>query len=194
MTCAVFDSIRYGPFKADYHRTVVDESFRSILVAYLSAELLPQVTVGSEHFEGQLQASYDEDRYCGPRSLVRDIYKLTAAFVRGSERESLDQEIVYCQTSHTFRPRKGNRLRLWTLSRQAKAKARLEVIQATIRQVAKDHLRAAKCPLCNADLHILDTADLFGVVCSKGCFDHDYHRDQQTGEFLHGHLFVKDPE
>jgi len=190
MTNSVFDSIQCGPFKSDYHRTAVGQDFRSALSKYLERELLTQVTVGTACFKGSLVASYDEDRYCGPRSLVRDIYKLSVEFGSGQRKESLRKEIVYDANKNSFKPRREKKLLLWTLARQAQARA----IEDLVKRVDAEQLPSANCPVCDTNLLITNEPAIFAVTCPTGCFQHDYHRDPKSGDFLHGHLFVREPE
>jgi hypothetical protein len=189
-----FDAIVYGPFKAEYHRVLVDDSFKRALSEFLASKLLPQLDHAFTDATGTLSACFDEDRFCGPNSLVRDCFRLEFAF-RGADGESrIKTEVVY-NLGGLFAVRRGRRgysLYLWTPSRQRKRQSEQEAIQRTVRAIL-DHVNDhPSCPLCSAALKVVDAPALFDVVCPNRCFNYNFHRDEK-GEPLHGHFFMCDP-
>jgi hypothetical protein len=85
-----FATIEFGPFKSDYHKAAVDTDFRDLLNDYLVGQLLPQVDEPFENTVGRLVATYDDQKYCGPNSAVRDFYTLDFEFQRPQRCENRD--------------------------------------------------------------------------------------------------------
>lgn len=81
------DAIVYGPFNAEYHRVIVNDTFKRALREFLASKLLPQLDHAFTDAIGTLTACFNEDRFCGPNSLARDCFCLEFAF-RGTEGES----------------------------------------------------------------------------------------------------------
>ncbi len=84
-----FASIQFGPFASTYHRECVNDDFKEAFSAFLEAELLPQIEQPYESTTGRLTAAYDDQKYCGPRSAVRDIYRFEFAFQRSSDEDTI---------------------------------------------------------------------------------------------------------
>jgi len=190
-----FSTIDFGPFHTTYHRQAVDEDFRQALSDFLERELLPQVDQPFTHTRGRLTAAFDEEKYCGPNSAVRDMYRLEFAFVR--ERSTDDVEAQICRHSVTggFRTRfKGEPLTLWTERRKASQQAFREAIGQIVERVRSGEQSAWACPRCSAPLSLIVSPTLFDLGCPEGCFNYHYHRHPETGEFQHGHLFSKPPD
>jgi hypothetical protein len=186
-----FDAIVYGPFNAEYHRVIVDDNFKRALREFLASKLLPQLDHAFTDVAGTLTACFDEDRFGGPNSLVRDCFRLEVAF-RGSDGESrIKTEVVY-HPGGPFAIRRGHSLYLWTPLRQRKRQSEQEAIQNTVRTILDHVSDRPTCPLCSTALNVIDAPDLFAVVCPNRCFDYDFHRNEK-GEFLHGHFFMRDP-
>ena len=89
----VFAAIKFGPFSTAYHRSAVSDDFREALDSYLSKELLPQVDEPFESTAGTFTADVTEERFCGPHSLVRDIYILDFAFIRAGSSDQIKAQI-----------------------------------------------------------------------------------------------------
>jgi hypothetical protein len=185
-----FDAIVYGPFNAEYHRALVNDSFKRALREALTAKLLPQLDHDFTDATGTLAACFDEDRFCGPNSLVRDCFRLEFQF-RGPDGESrIKTEITYNRGE--FSARRGHSLYLWTPSRQRKRQLKEEAIQRTVGAILDNALDRPSCPLCSAELHVINAPALFDVVCPNRCFKYNFHRDEK-GRPLHGHFFMGSP-
>ncbi len=150
---------------------------------------MPQADLPFDSTSGSFAATHDEDRYCGPNSIVRNIYKLEFAFHRASGDDTVRAELVYRPETETFTVRRNKALYLWTAARRARNDEQRSAIQLVCDRIADDKLTEAACPLCSAALRIHDTPNLFDVTCPKGCFNYDFHRDPKDGAFLHGHFF-----
>jgi len=186
-----FDAIVYGPFNAEYHRVIVDDTFKRALREFLASKLLPQLDHALTDATGTLTACFDEDRFCGPNSLVRNCFRLEFAF-RGTDGESrIKTEVVY-NPGGPFAVRRGHSLYLWTPSRQRKRQSEQEAIQKTVRAILKHESDRPSCPLCSAALSGIDATALLDVICPNRCFNYNFHRDEK-GEPLHGHFFMGDP-
>lgn len=185
-----FSTIEFGPFRSEYHRVAVDADFREALSDYLVAELLPQVDQPFGSTTGRLRATYDDQKYCGPISAVRDLYTLEFEFCRASGADSIKIDLAFCPKDRSFSPRyRGKPLHLWTAARKEAHISRKESIKAICDRILHGEVSRAPCPCCGAALHIINAPALFDVSCPKHCFNYNFHRDPQTGEFLHGHFF-----
>lgn len=185
------DSIVYGPFQAQYHRATVNDSFKRLLCEFLTAKLLPQLDRHFTEVHGALTACFDDERHCGPNSLVRDCYRLEVVF-RGPDGESqIKAEITY-NSERGFAARRGDSFYLWTPSRRRKRQAEQEAIRKTIAAVLEKVVERAACPICHAELQVVNTPNLFDVVCPSRCFKYNFHRDE-NGQPSHGHFFMSDP-
>ncbi|MFA5027484.1 MAG: hypothetical protein WC713_06370 [Candidatus Methylomirabilota bacterium] len=191
-----FANIQFGPFASTYHREAVNDQFREALSVLLEAELLPQVEQPYESTTGQLTASYDDQKYCGPLSVVRNIYCLAFAFHRPSGDDTIeDANLVFEPKTQAFRTPTRDSLYLWTASRQQRYQQGMQAIKELCGRILAREQYEAVCPMCSAALCIRDCSDMFDARCPEGCFKFNYHRDPTTGELLHGHFFpgVKPP-
>lgn len=186
-----FAVIQFGPFKSDYHNAVVDRGFQEALSDFLVAQLLPQVDEPFENTSGRLVATYDLPKHTGPASAVRDIYTLDVAFRRPIGSDKITADLAYSPKQQSFTPRfRGTPFRLLTAARQQAEIERTTKIRAVCAGILRCELvGSVVCPCCGAELHITTTPSLFDVSCPARCFSYNFHRDEQTGEFLHGHFF-----
>jgi hypothetical protein len=189
-----FATIELGPFHTAYHNTVVDESFREALSAFLETELLPQLDEDYRRTQGRLVAEFNEEKYCGPNSAVRDAYKLEFSFVREHGADEIKAQIYRDPKTGSFRSRfKGQSLILWTSKRKAQQQAFREAIDDIVKQIHAGKHSEWMCPRCSTRLSLVDSASLFDLSCPQGCFNYNFHRDPATREFRHGHFFAKPP-
>jgi hypothetical protein len=189
-----FDTIQYGPFSTEYHRRAVDDQFRASLEAYLSKELLPQVDEPFESTAGTLQAEVNEERFCGPHSLVKDLYSLEFAFVRPTSTDELTAKIRWNARMDSFQPRyKHQPLFLWTAQRKNENRAFERLAARLARRSEQEHAGPLECPRCGSDLRLTDTPDLFDLSCPRGCYCFGFHRDPATREFRNGHFLSGPP-
>jgi hypothetical protein len=187
-----FASIEFGPFKSTYHSEAVGDDFKQSLSAFLENELLPQVNQPYDSTTGVLTADYDDQKYCGPRSAVRDIYRLKFSFCRNSGDDTIETELVFDPKERTSSARHRRPLFLWTVARKERKKREREAIEDVCKRIAKREQNTGSCPLCSASLQIIDSPDLFDVRCPERCFNYNFHRNPTTGAFLHGHFYTSD--
>ncbi|WP_434041537.1 MULTISPECIES: hypothetical protein [Sorangium] len=188
-----FASIQFGPFASAYHSSAMTLEFKEALGAFLEEKLLPQVEQPFESTSGTLVAAYDDERYCGPNSAVRDIYKLELAFRRSSGDDTIEVELVFRANASAFSTRRNKPLYLWTPARRDRYQAEGRRIQHLCGCIAKHEGVEAVCPSCSAALRVHDSPGQFDVSCPNRCFKYNHHRDPANGEFLHGHFFRKEP-
>ncbi|WP_437640467.1 hypothetical protein [Sorangium sp. So ce854] len=188
-----FASVRFGPFASAYHSEAMTPAFKEALGAFLEKELLPQVERPFESTSGALVAAYDGERYCGPNSAVRDIYKFECVFHRSSGDDTIEVKLVFRAEASAFSTRSGRPLYLWTAARRERHEAEGRRIQSLCGCIAKHEDVEAVCPLCSAVLRVHDSPSLFDVSCPNRCFKYNYHRDAADGQLLHGHFFRKEP-
>jgi len=187
-----FATIKFGPFKTEYHNTSVDAEFREALSEYLVAHLLPQVDEPFDRTSGRLTATYNDEKHCGPNSAVRDIYTLEVEFHRPAGNDAIKIDLLYSGNLRCFSPRHRRQpLYLWTASRKKEQIDRNESIKAVCNRILRGGAARAQCPCCGAELRITNTPGLFDVSCPGHCFNYNFHRDPQTGALLHGHFFCK---
>jgi hypothetical protein len=186
----VFATIRFGPFSTDYHRRAIDAGFREALGRYLTEELLPQVDEPFESTSGSLTALVGDERFCGPNSLVKDVYKLEFRFKRAGSCDEVSGEIRRDLKTGSFRPRYPHSpLFLWTARRRAENAA----FEAIARRARAGETGPWPCPRCGSVLKLSDLPELFDLACPRGCFALGFHRDPATGALRHGHFFSGPP-
>ncbi len=191
----IVDSIRFGPFAADYHRSVVNEQFKATLERFFDRELIPQLDEPIVSADGTFSATFDSDRYCGPNSLVRDIFSLELVLVGDGGNSELKSDVVFDRESGTFSPRTGHGhfFYLWTPSRKRRRKREFELIQRLVDDIQANRTSLLACPICGGTLSAINNADIFDVRCpAKRCFHYNYHKDGE-GRLSHGHFFTKHP-
>ncbi|WP_437907610.1 hypothetical protein WME95_06820 [Sorangium sp. So ce327] len=188
-----FANIRFGPFASAYHSAAMTPELKEALGAFLERELLPQVEQPFASTSGALVAAYDAERYCGPNSAVRDIYKFEFAFHRSSGDDTIKVDLLFRAQARAFSARRSKPLYLWTPARRDRYEAEGRQLQHLCGCIARREGVEAVCPLCSAVLRVHDSPSLFDVSCPSRCFKYNYHRDPANGQFLHGHFFRKEP-
>lgn len=190
-----FATIEFGPFQTAYHNMAVDEAFREALSVYLERELLPQLDEDYERTQGRLIAEFNEEKYCGPSSAVRDAYKLEFSFIHQGGTDETKAQIYRDSTTGAFRARfRGAPLVLWTVKRKAEQASFRAAIEAMAKRILAGEKSEWVCPRCSAPVSLIDSANLFDLRCSRSCFNYNFHRDPKTKEFLHGHFFARPPQ
>jgi len=190
----VFTTIQFGPFSTEYHRRAVNEQFRESLDAYLSKELLPQVEEPFDSTAGTLKAEVNEDRFCGPHSFVKDLYRLEFAFIRARSSDELHAQIRWNAKIGSFQPRyKHQPLFLWTTKRKTENQAFHQLAARLAGQTGQEHAESSACPRCGSTLRLTDSPSLFDLSCPRGCFCYGFHRDPATCEFRSGHFMSGPP-
>lgn len=188
-----FSSIQFGPFASAYHTEAINTEFKEALSEFLELRLLPQVEQPFESTSGAMAAAYNDEKYCGPSSMVRDIYKFEFSFHRCSGDDTIKIELVFSAENRTFSPRRNKPLYLWTVVRRNRYQEQGRNIHMLCQRISRHEDVESTCPLCSKALSIHDSPNLFDVRCPNGCFNYNYHRDPSSGQFLHGHFFQKEP-
>ncbi len=186
-----FATIKFGPFHTEYHRRAVDNEFKEAFSNYLETELLPQVDEAYETTEGAITSLVNEEKFCGPNSLVKDVYQFEFAFIRQGSRDEVKLEIRRDLKNDVFIPRYRHRtLYLWTQRRKEEHDRFCQAINDMVKRILEGQAGQWHCPECNAALSLVDAKAMFDLRCPSGCFNYNYHRNPETGGFLHGHFFA----
>ena len=174
-----------------YHRGMIENGLLMRLQKFVVDVLSPQLPAPAVIVDGTITPCFNEDRYCGPSSAVKDTYRLDIRFLAASEvLGTFKEEIEDDLRSHTFRARYRHRkLHVITQARRDAQDALGNAVQTLCHRIAQEHLSSATCPKCKKTLSINDSPRLFDVTCPSGCFNYNFHRNPTSGEFLHGHVF-----
>ena len=174
---------------------MIESGLLSRLETFITTDLASQLPVPADDVHGTFVPCFNEERYCGPNSAVKDVYRLELSFQAGSEIVgTFMDDISYDTAARTFGPRRRHRrLLVITKARQEAQRALAEAVNALCQRIGKEHLTEAACPQCSTDLKIIDSPGLFDVTCPQGCFNYNFHTDPASGQFQHGHVFFKQP-
>lgn len=185
-------SIRVEPtISTIYHRGMINSGLLAHLERFISTELASQLPSPPDDIHGTLVPCYDEERYCGPNSAVKDLYRLDLSFRIGSDiAGTFKGDLRYSPADQSFFPRyRHSRLVVITQARQEAQKLLSNAVHTLCRRICEEHITEATCPKCAAGLDIINSPALFDVSCPQRCFNYNFHRDPSSGEFQHGHLF-----
>ena len=189
------DQIRFGPFKATYHRDLVDNAFKEQFELFLWANLVPQLECPLRELEGTLTATFDNEKNCGPNSLVRDIFTLECLVMCDDGASELKSDIVFDPKCFAFAPRHGfdRYFYVWTPTRKKQRETHLAQIQLVVDDVTRGESTGLACPICGGDIKAINNADIFDARCLlRRCFVYNYHKDE-LGRLAHGHFFTTHP-
>ncbi len=189
------DLLEYGPFATAYHRALVNSEFLESLQRFFEHQLLPQTDAAVTDANGTIKATFDDERYCSPTSLVRNIFTLDLAIFSKAGSAELNADLIYEPADHSFSPRKGydHHCYLWTPARKLAREEEMSTIQRLVDNIKRDWPAVLECPICHAEIQIVDNDMTFDVRCrGSHCFEYNYHKDEQ-GQLAHGHFFVKHP-
>lgn len=192
----IVDEIRFGPFSSAYHRGLVNDEFKARLQQFLERELLPQLDEPIREADGTIAATFDSDRYCGPNSLVRDIFTLEIVLVGDAGTSELKSDITFDVADGSFAARTGHghHFYVWTPTRRQNRAHELEAIQRAVDDIQRGREFNPECPICAGSLSAINNPDIFDVRCTDNrCFKYNYHKDE-NGRLAHGHFFTKHPE
>jgi hypothetical protein len=188
-------TIRFGPFYTSYHRDLVDATFKKQLERFLRDNLLPQLDSPLQELEGTLTATFDNEKNCGPNSLVRDIFTLECVAVCDDGTSDLKSDIVYDPVGRTFAPRTGfdRYFYVWTPARKRAREDELAAIQRVVDDIMRGDRSEFACPICGGHITAINNPDIFDARCSRQhCFVYNFHKDER-GRLAHGHFFTKHP-
>ena len=183
------NAIELGPFKTEYHRGLVDGLFKSDLARLLEEQICPQADHDIHRISGTVTSQFDEERFCGPNSLVRNLFRLELIFEGSDEQSTLSTDVVYEPAAFRFNVRKGHSLYLWTPARRRERERKLEAIKGVIDSILAGDRSNPLCPLCGSALRHIDDSLTFDLACPNRCFKYNFHKDE-NGRLLHGHFFT----
>ena len=188
-------TIEIGPLETEYHRQEVDEEFLAALGRFIEQKILPQAEEPYSSTEGSLVPPFNEERYCGPNSAVRNIYSLKLTLVRKSGSDEFKGDIRFKDGAFQMRRRHESPI-LWT-ARLKKEETDFRVgLQNLVKRVLKNEETGGEktewhCPRCEKVLGLVLSPHIFDLSCANGCFTYNFHRHPETKEFLHGHMYSK---
>lgn len=191
----IVDQIRFGPFGTAYHRALVDDTFQLSLEDFLERNLLPQCDAPIHGADGALTATFDDEQFCGPTSLVRNIFSLELDLFGEAGDSKLKADVVYDVQRQSFAARTGHdyHFYLWTPSRRQQRATELAAIENLVTSTRQGCVDQQTCPICGGNIAVIDDSLTFDVRCrGDHCFKHNYHKDGK-GRPVHGHFFVKHP-
>jgi hypothetical protein len=182
-----------GPFETQYHRELADGEFCDVVERFIRSRLASQVDHPIEAVVGSLTACFDEDRYCGPNSAVRNVFRLELTFRGEGEESTIRTDLNYDDRSSEFSPRRGSSLYVWTPTRRRVRAEHQNMIKSVVKDVLDGGQSTVLCPICGTELHVIDCDGFFDLFCPSRCFKYNFHRDED-GNPTHGHFFMSDPE
>ncbi|MEM1058590.1 MAG: hypothetical protein AAGK14_05030 [Verrucomicrobiota bacterium] len=131
-----FAGIKIGPLKTRYHRRSVDDTFRAALSNFLEERLLPQVDEPYTTTKGKLKPCFNEEKYCGPNSAVRDRYEFKFSFIRDSGEDALEAKLLWYAETKIFEVHPNRQpLILWTARRQKCVREFREKVENLIKEI-----------------------------------------------------------
>jgi len=167
-------SIAFGPFKTEHHNQAVDQRFRECFFTYLTEQVLPKVEGSFTTAEGKLTSHYDDIKFFGPNSILKNryFYKITFRSPEGEERAL--GEVDYDRQHGTFIPGRIKPPHVRTLSHQRRIQDMMDKCLSIVQRYRAGE-REIACPYCGLPLSIwyLEDRDLIkNIACpTKGCFN-----------------------
>jgi len=185
-------AIKFGPFSAPYHQKLVNDRFKQNLSRFIDDVLLPQLDEDVNSIQGSVTAEFNQQRYCGPNSAVKDVFKIDLALTSQSGVSHYKARLKY--DDPTFSTRRGSTFYLWTPARQKTREKQIETIQEIAQNIIEKIEVKENCPVCNTAIQFTNTEYLLAIGCSNQCFSYHYHKDPETENVLHGHFFITEPD
>ncbi|WP_145245748.1 hypothetical protein [Aeoliella mucimassa] len=160
---------------------------------FLNRELVPQMDETDVDAEGTLVATFNDERFCGPTSLVRNFFTFQVSLFGAAGESDLESDLEYHPQQRTFTPRRGHYFYLWTPARKRNAQEEKERIDRMVQDFKRTHRTNFRCPLCTGKVSGVDNPGQLDVRCTENrCFVYSYHKDEK-GRILHGRFMVKHP-
>jgi hypothetical protein len=188
-----FEIIQFGPFASSYHRLAVNDDCKKAFYTFLETEFLLQIEEPFEPSTGRLVAAFDDPKYCGPLSLVRDIYQLEFVFHRMPHDDEMKLELVFDAKNKAFALRRKEDLYRWTSSRSQRHMDESQAMYNICTRITKNRAKTKSCPLCSAPLTIVDKPSSVDVRCPNQCFQYHCHRQPVDGEIIQESFYRKTP-
>jgi hypothetical protein len=186
--------LRFGPFATRYHCELVNDEFKSALQRFLECELLPQLDGAFKEIDGTLKATFDNERFCHPQSLVRNIFTIDAVIVDATGTSDLKSDIVYDAEKKSFSARMGHDrfFYAWTPSRKKQRENEWVAVQRVIEDFRRAPRNNLACPICGGNVRGVHEPDYFSVWCAAwSCFR--YRARGHQGQFISGSSSLKHP-
>lgn len=192
----IVDHLQIGPFSTAYHRALVSDKFTTALERFLQLKLAPQLNEAIHNTNGTVKATFDHKRFCGPSSLIRNIFTLELHLTSDTGPSELKADVIFDPEELSFATRKGHDFffYLWTPQRKRQREEENARIQRFVSDIKRNRTAPMMCPICGGPVRHLDRDDLFDVACTDNrCFKYNYHKDE-NGRLAHGHFFRRHPQ
>ncbi|MGB7327917.1 MAG: hypothetical protein WBD31_23785 [Rubripirellula sp.] len=190
----IVEQLRVVKLRTVHHRTLVNASFFDALEHLLQQTASQQLGEPLLDATGTITPTFNHKRYCGPNSLVRDIFSLNVQFQSVSGESTLKADVSYNLETRTFSPRNDHEYYLWTPRRRQRQEQNNAKIRQSIDMIKRDPDSSHVCPICNGSLAASGSPTMFDVRCvDSGCFAYSYHKDED-GRLLNGHYFPSRPQ
>lgn len=188
------DAIQFGPFTTAYHKQLVTDAFRVSARQFVTTSILPQVDHDIVEFDGTLTPRATEDRNCGANSAIKNCFYLDVRFFGDAKTDysELKTQLWYRPAQSAFQVASGSSIYVWTPTRRAERVSQKAAIQSMVDSVLSNDRKTPFCPVCFSNVPVVNTPDIFHAVCSNGCFQYNFHKDEQ-GHLLHGHFNMREP-
>lgn len=183
--------IEFGPFKTEYHQTLAENGFRDAAIKFVNKNFVSQLEGDLNSVSGTVEAEFNEEKYCGSNSAVRNKFKFNLIFETSSGKASYKGTLKYSETE--FEVARGSSLYVWTQARLDARKKQQSKIQEIANHILAKESFVNQCPVCFGEVNYLNTDHMFDLGCKSHCFIYSYHKDSD-GKFLHGHFFMKEPK
>lgn len=192
----IIDHLQFGPFSTQYHAGLVNDKFKAALSGFLESALFSQLDEPASDADGTVTATFNNERYCGPNSLVRNVFTLEVSLYGCDGKSDLKSDIEFHPDTLAFSPRAGhgNNFYLWTPKRKKNRENELGIIQRLVDDFQRTQKVGLSCPICKGTVTGVDDPSIFDIRCiDNRCFVYNFHK-YEDGRLAHGHFFTCHPE
>lgn len=188
-------ALQFGPFSTAYHEQLVTDAFKESARRFVATRILPQVDHDIIEIDGTLTPRATVDENCGPNSAVKNCFELDIRFFgqNAADYSELKADLWYRPDSGTFQVATRSSLYVWTPTRLEERISQKAAIHRVVDSVLQHEVSTAFCPVCFANVSLINTPDYFHAACPNKCFRYNFHKDEK-GRFLHGHFFMFQPQ
>ena len=168
-----FANITYGPFHTAYHLAACGPDFREQLSELLEEQLIPQLEEPYTTAAGTLTAKFNEEKYCGPNSAVKNRYELDFCFSGLSGNSEVKASLLHDPASGRFAPWNRKYPVLLVTPRLKAIRTVFEnEISRNLRKYWKAKRAGGPCPACGLPLDVHSGNYHFRLSCPKGCVEY----------------------
>lgn len=162
--------IHIQKFKNKHHQRNLAAPFLADFKKFLKADILSLTTISPHTLEGKIGTYYDEEKYLGKLSAVKNRYYFEGKFLDGKFEEPIrfQFEIKRGKIKPVKRPF------IITVKEQEQRREKDKFIEKVIKEVKSGNENKILCQYCNGLLDIVALDSPRGrfanyIVCRKGC-------------------------